>query len=260
MSGMNADINRKKRKMDAVTDTEVVCSTGCKKCEDFMDYILRRNRSRKDYEKDKELTALDNNTLYMPCDLQKVILLPRLPGYKRSIFTSHLIAFNMTFAPIGLRGKGHASKAVGVLWHKAISGRKDENITSAYIKMFSHVSCRDNCNWVIWADNCRGQNKCWTLYTMLVGVVNSHNLMIKKITMKYFTVGHSFMSANNLHRSVEKEIKNMDKVYDFSDFVQCVSNAGAVVLMTHSDFTNLKLGLVKAKHQNLQGRYYVMFP
>ena len=51
----------------------------------------------------------------------------------------------MTFAPIGLRGKGHASKAVSVVWHETISGRKDENITSAYIKMFSHVSCRDNC-------------------------------------------------------------------------------------------------------------------
>ena len=156
---VNADINRKKRNMDAVTDTEVVCSTGCKKCEDFMDHILQRNRSRKDYEKDKELTALDNNTLYLSCDLQKVILLPRLPGYKRSIFTSRLIAFNMTFAPIGLRGKGHASTAFDVLWHEAISRRNGENITSAYIKMFSHVRCRDNHNWVIWADNCGGQNK-----------------------------------------------------------------------------------------------------
>ena len=54
---VNADIKRKKRKMDAVTYTEVVCSTGCKKCEDFMDHILRRNRSHKDYEKDKELTG-----------------------------------------------------------------------------------------------------------------------------------------------------------------------------------------------------------
>ena len=64
---VHADINQKKRKMDAVMDTEVVCSTGCKKCEDFMDHILQRNRSRKDYEKDKDLTALDNNTCLVIC-------------------------------------------------------------------------------------------------------------------------------------------------------------------------------------------------
>ena len=197
--------------MDAVTYTEVVCSTGCKKCQDFMDHILQRNRSRKDYEKDKELTALDNNKLYLSCDLQK-FMLPRLPGYKRSIFTSRLIAFNMTFAPIGLRGKGHASKAVGVLWHEASNQWEKRRKYHKCLKMFSHVSCRDNCNWVIWADNCGH-------YTQMVGVVNSHDLMIEKITMKYFTAGHSFMSADNFHRSVEKETKNMDKVYDFSDFV-----------------------------------------
>ena len=91
----------------------------------------------------------------MCCDLQKVILLSRLPGYKRSVVTPRLFAFNMTFAPIGwFRGKEHAPKAIGVLWHESIAGRKDENISSAYMKVFSHGSFRDYRNWNIWADNC----------------------------------------------------------------------------------------------------------
>ena len=74
---------------------------------------------------------------------------------------------------------------------------------------------------------------------MMVWVVSSHNLMIEKITMKYFTVGHSFMRKRN-----EKHGYN---VYDFSDFMQCVSNAGDVLLMTHSDFYQFESGLSEGK-------------
>ena len=77
--------------------------------------------------------------------------------------------------------------------------------------------------YAIWVDNCGGQNKCWTLYTMMVGLVNSQESMIENVTLKYFTVGHSFMSADNFHSSVEREMKKMDKVYDFNDFIQCVA-------------------------------------
>ena len=58
---------------------------------------------------------------------------------------------------------------------------------------------------------------------MMVGLVNSQESMIEKVTLKYFTVGHSFMSADNFHSSVEREMKKMDKVYDFNDFIQCVA-------------------------------------
>ena len=117
----------------------------------------------------------------------------------------------MTFAPIGLRGRGHSSKAIGVLWHEAIPGRKVENISNAYVKAFSFANVGDFKDWVIWADNCGGQNKCWTLYTILVGIVNSPEFNIEKITIRYFTVGHSFMSADNFHRMVEQEMKAWTK-------------------------------------------------
>ena len=57
----------------------------------------------------------------------------------------------MTFAPIGLRGRDHPSKALWVLLHEAISGRKDENISSAYLKAFSFANFQDFYEWVIWA-------------------------------------------------------------------------------------------------------------
>ena len=93
--------------------------------------ISEKNESRQDYVADNELATTDNSTVFLSADLQKVVLLPRMPGYKKCIFTSRLIAFNMTFAPIG---KKNSSKAQGVLWHQSICGRKD--IFSAFIKCF----------------------------------------------------------------------------------------------------------------------------
>ena len=77
---------------------------------------------------------------------------------------------------------------------------------------------------------------------MLVQVVNSTHL--HKVTLKYFTVGHSFMSADNFHHGVENA---MDKVYDFEDFVKCVSEVGEVSVMQPTNFYSFQNGLSESQ-------------
>jgi len=176
--------------------------------------------------------------------MQKVILLPRLPGFKLNLFTKRLVVINQTFAPLN-KADLHKTKALGVLWHEGISGRKDEDVTSAYIAALREVHFRDHKEVVIWLDNCSGQNKCWTLYTALVAFVNASlnaGEGPERITLKYFTVGHTFMSADNFHRLVEKEMKDM-KVCDWKDFVDCVSKVGNVKEMNVKDFADYENGL-----------------
>ena len=100
-------------------------------------------------------------------------------------------------------------KALGVLWHEGISGRNDEDVSSAFVKAISS-HFRDFSEVVMWLDNCGGQNKCWTLYTSMIHLVNL-NRGPDKITLKYFTVGHTFMSADTFHKMVEGEMKKMGK-------------------------------------------------
>ena len=153
----------------------------------------------------------------------------------------------MTFAPIGEYGKHYKKQALGILWHEEINGRKDEDILSAYYNLFFSYQFRDSKNFLIWVNNCGGQNKCWT-YTMVVQVVNT--MHIEKVTLKYFTVGHTFMSVDNFHRSLEKEMKQMEKVHDFNDFI---SNVGEAFVMNPSNFYLFeKVDLVKAKFQRKQ--------
>ena len=98
--------------------------------------------------------------------------------------------------------------------------------------MFFCPQYRNFKNWVIWVDNCEGQNKC------------TH---VHKVTLKYFTVGHSFMSADNFHRGVQNDMKSMDKVYDFEDFVKCISEVGEVSVMQPTNFYSFQNGLSESQ-------------
>lgn len=236
----------KKTKNKASNNHDWKCSDlDCFTCLNYNVHVNNYNEARIDYNNDKELQKKNQDTIYMSTDLQKVVLLPRLPGYKKCLFTRRLIIYNQTFAPIG-KFKTTKKKPVGNLWHEGISGRNDEDISSGFLKVISSKQYRDYAHWVIWMDNCGGQNKCWTLYTMLAWYMYN-DCAPKTITLKYFTPGHSFMSADNFHHQVEKQMKLKDKVYDFNDFVDCVSTVGEAILMHHSDFKNFEKGLSQGK-------------
>ena len=136
------------------------CSDDCTICSKHKIHKELCALSLKKYDEDKERSLTDKSIIFLSADLQKVILLPRLPGYKVCLFTSRLITFNMTSAPLGKKGVHHEFNPVGILWHEEIAGRKDENISSAFYKIIQHHQFRDSSDWVLWTDNCGGQNKC----------------------------------------------------------------------------------------------------
>ena len=208
-------------------------------------FLRNYEKARVEYEKDRTHAekSRKRDEMLISVDMQKVILLPRLEQYKRCLFTRRLVSINQSFVPIG---KQPGLKPRGVLWHEAICGRKDEDVSSAFRKEMSLPENRDIRWWLMWLDNCAGQNKCWTLYTMLVFFVNSANV-VQSIKLKYFTAGHTFMSADSFHKSVEKEMNEMKNVYDFQDFSNCVSRAGDVTPMDVSDFYDFEKGLSQSK-------------
>ena len=89
---------------------------------------------RTEYQKDKERLSEDGK-LYFAGDLEKVIMSPRLPGLKKSIFTKRIILFNETFSPVG--GSKGLHDTIAVLWHEGIKGRNDEDICNALCKLLS---------------------------------------------------------------------------------------------------------------------------
>ncbi|KAK3803284.1 hypothetical protein RRG08_021482 [Elysia crispata] len=66
--------------------------------------------------------------------LRKVIMLPETDEFKACVFTQRLVVFNETLSALGKHGRDTA-----VLWHEAIAGRKDDNISSAFHKFIESL-------------------------------------------------------------------------------------------------------------------------
>jgi hypothetical protein len=107
------------------------CHDECVVCAEWHTHIERAKTSRNLYQEDvvkSKASDSEATSKYVSVDLQKVVLLPRLPGLKSCMFTRRLVAFHLTFAPLG--GVGVPK---GLIWHEGICGRGSDDITSAYI-------------------------------------------------------------------------------------------------------------------------------
>ena len=129
-------------------------------------FVRNANSAGDEYKKDNEG---DPDKAYYSVDMQKVMMLPRLPGIKTAIFTKRMVCFHETFAPLG--SFKAENRPFGIVWNEAIiSGRCAGDVASAF-NCFLTVK-RDVKHFVLWADNCGAQNRNWALYTPLCAAVN----------------------------------------------------------------------------------------
>lgn len=69
-------------------------------------------------------------------------------------------------------------------------------------------------------------------------IINSCEVSLESLTVKYFEPGHTFMSADSFHHNVEKSLKKMGKVNDFQDVVSAVGNASKHVNIIEMQLNN----------------------
>ena len=202
---------------------------GCEDCVKFAQHKQKYQSARECYKTDKDM----GKKAYA-VDLQKVLLLPRMPEFKTVMFTPRLVTFNETFAPLGEATKENPN--ITVLWHEATSGRNAADLASAFWNFFESVDCNEPL--ILWLDNCSAQNKNWTLFSMLVRA--AEHFKFPSITLKFFEPGHTFMAADSVHAGIEKQMKKQKDIYDFSQFVALVENANKkgnrAIPMSYSDF------------------------
>ncbi|KAG9264186.1 uncharacterized protein LOC111196652 [Astyanax mexicanus] len=216
----------------------------CPECQSWQKHKQSALQSRLSYKQDAETSCWPDDTSVRSADLQKVIMLPRMPGVKSSVFTRRVVAFHETFASVG-KGK-NKKNTISVLWHEGIAGRSAAEITSAYMAALEKE--RDVRHIILWVDNCSAQNKNWCLLSSLVTLVNSDTTSLEDIILKYFEPGHTFMSADSFHHGVEQQIRKCPGgvVYDFEDFVNVVASSNSrkvdVVLMQNANVLDWKDG------------------
>lgn len=215
----------------------------CNVCKEWEVHKQKAEQSREAYKKFSQ-NELPEGTICFSCDLQKIVMLPRVDGFKSVIFLKRLIAYNETYAPVGKKSN---LKPLLCVWHGAISNRNKEELVSS---MYKFLKENRDCNIIhLWMDNCSSQNKNWCLYTFLINIINSDNIATQELNLWYFEPGHSFMSADSVHHQVELAMKHQGKVYDFNDFVNACKAKGKheVFEMNPQDFFMWKDGASKDK-------------
>ncbi|KAJ4947838.1 hypothetical protein JOQ06_009869 [Pogonophryne albipinna] len=206
-------------------DYQGEAAANCPQCEKWQIHKDSATESRLHYQSDAE-RDWPEDTSTRSVDLQKVIMLPRMPGVKSAVFTRRFVAYHETFASVGK--KTNKKNTISVVWHEGIAGRSAAEITSAYAAALEKEW--DIKHIVYWVDNCSSQNKNWCLFSSLVSIVNSQTISTEDITLKFFQPGHTFMSVDSFHHGVEQEMKSRPGgvVYDFDDFLSVVGNSKKV--------------------------------
>ena len=133
----------------------------CESCGDFISHIKTVSQARESYRRDKD-RELNDDELIASVDMERVMMLPRIPGLKVVVFCKRIVLFNEKFAPVGGSKKGR--KATGVLWREGVKGRSASDVASTYIRFI--CSNRDFKHFILWVDNCSGQKK--------IGIYSQH--------------------------------------------------------------------------------------
>ena len=199
-----------------VSHTHHTCSnpTLCDECVSLEKHLETANIARKKYKEDSENNHKNDK---FSADLQKVVMLPRMPGIKTVVFTKRITAFNETFAPLGSKDQNPSKVSpYAVTWH-----------------------------------NCNAQCKNWYIYSCLVIFINSNASDLIEITLKYFEKGHTFMSADSYHHMVELAMNEMGNVYDFEDWLDSLGRSGQALILEGSDCLLIKKGLSQGKHTSI---------
>ena len=130
---------------DSIEDRLAKVKSGvCEECDAWILHILRANKSREAYRKDAD-TYPSDNVFYVSADMQKVIMLPRLPGLKTAVFTWRIILYHETYAPLiswketkkkwkEEKRPRRQIKPLGIIWHEGIQGRYNEDVSSTVLK------------------------------------------------------------------------------------------------------------------------------
>ena len=75
----------------------------CEGCLKYKKHQQKKEEARQGYKSDKSVSEgkSNNDTIFFSLDLQKVRMLPEIPGVKSAVFTGRICAYNESFSPIG---------------------------------------------------------------------------------------------------------------------------------------------------------------
>lgn len=215
------------------------------KKEEYDFHLREKNLSREEKSRDK--TKITENFVVACFDLQAALPAPK-GDVSTFYYKSRLNCFNFTVCELQQKGLGNVHS---YFWHEGEGNRGSNEIGSCLLKFIKDIAERnssDDCEIVLYSDNCGGQNKNKNIITTYLYAVANYN--IKSITHKFLVVGHSQNEGDCVHSIIEKNIKRALKsgpIYLPSQYAVLIASArktGSPMQMnelSHNDFFDLKI-------------------
>lgn len=122
------------------------CAPDCEPCEKFEEHKRKYVSARKQYTIDKDSVDTEIDSVILCAGMQKVTMLPEIPGIKSAVFTGRICAYNETFSPVK---NNKAMKSISTVWHAGVMGRDDEDVTSAFVTLLCSPQLRDKQHCII---------------------------------------------------------------------------------------------------------------
>lgn len=147
---------------------------------------------------------------------------------------------------------------VACVWDEPTAGRSANEILSCFVRVINRFNDKDKI--VLWLDNCSGQNKNWNLFMYLILLINSEDMQVQEVVLKYFESGHTFMAADSFHASVEARMRRGKPVVTMDDFETAVKNAKKRVdamKIEPGDFLSTSINVSQYTLNNCKPRPYI---
>nr|XP_022909003.1 uncharacterized protein LOC111420275 [Onthophagus taurus] len=188
-----------------------------------------RTAMKNDHQESQTPTS---NMCTMAIDLEKVLSLPALT-HCQMYYLRQLSCYNLCIH------KADNNKGLMFLWHEGISGRGGNEIASCVLKgIKSNITHKKQ--FVIWSDNCCGQNKNKMIVFLWIYLVC--NGYADEIQHKFVVSGHSYLSCDRDFAIIEKKRKKAkcEVPMDLCRVIcnACDKNSFETTMMQEEDFFN----------------------
>lgn len=214
----------------------------------MLDNYLKHQSEKKLSRKEKEIDKAKCSESYrVSCfDLQATLPTPK-GDVSSFYYKSKLSTYNFTVCGLTQKGQGPVTC---FMWHEGQGKRGANEIGSCllnYLQQESESYDGNDLDIVFFSDNCSGQQKNKFILAAYFFAVANYN--IKSITHKYLVTGHTQNEGDNVHATIEKNIKRSLKsgpIYTPDHYVMLVKSAKKtgspyrVIEMSFEDFYDLK--------------------
>lgn len=156
-------------------------------------------------ERNRDRQNKDIGMVVICFDLENILTMPKC-GVSSFFYKRKLTGFNLTaHAQLCIEDKVY-KKYYSCVWTEAQAGRSGDVLASALIAIFKRV-CKDfpqAQDFITWSDSCVPQNRN-KMMAFAVQHFLQNQAIVKTVTMKYCTPGHSaIQEVDNLHSQIEK--------------------------------------------------------